>query len=464
MPPPHRAARQEPALPRPASSPWRIATRGVPGLPPRGPEIRGVGACHDPSMARARLSAPLVLVAAALLVVGCGSGGHAAAGHTSTSARSRTTARSHPAPVPPASTVPSHAPKAADARTVAVIRHWADALRSGDVRGAARLFQIPSVFAPGPTRRSRSTASPRPRPRPLAPVRGQAHLGHQGRRAAGAGPVPAHRPPRSRRQHLQPRCRRDRPHQLRDPIRSHPGVPSLSDQPRRQPAAPRPGVGRRRARWSRTPTSWCNGKRRSWGRWSGSVTRTRTVPSWHPRRPSPSPVVFSSPPLSSRWSWGSSRSPTATETAPARSHGRRSPARPSASRSPPRPTAGRSRPGSSDCRSRITVQAPGYFGTPADPDGVFVQLVRNLTPRQSPVLRFGGDTADWTWAPTPGVAKPLGIRYTLGPEWMRSTAAAASAGRTPHPRRELQVRQPGDRGRGVRGVPSGRGPALRGRP
>jgi hypothetical protein len=33
---------------------------------------------------------------------------------------------------------------------VAVIRHWADALRRGDVRGAARLFQIPSVFAPGP--------------------------------------------------------------------------------------------------------------------------------------------------------------------------------------------------------------------------------------------------------------------------------------------------------------------------
>ena len=33
---------------------------------------------------------------------------------------------------------------------MAVIRHWADALRRGDVRGAARLFDIPSVFAPGP--------------------------------------------------------------------------------------------------------------------------------------------------------------------------------------------------------------------------------------------------------------------------------------------------------------------------
>jgi hypothetical protein len=33
---------------------------------------------------------------------------------------------------------------------VAVIRHWADALRRGDVRGAARFFDLPSVFAPGP--------------------------------------------------------------------------------------------------------------------------------------------------------------------------------------------------------------------------------------------------------------------------------------------------------------------------
>lgn len=71
--------------------------------------------------------------------------------------------------------------------------------------------------------------------------------------------------------------------------------------------------------------------------------------------------------------------------------------------------------------------APGYFGSPTDPDRVFLQLVRNLAPGQAPVIRFGGDTTDWTWAPTPGVAKPPGIRYTLGPEWMRSTRAAAQA-------------------------------------
>ena len=109
-------------------------------------------------MARARRSAPLVLVAAALLGVGCGSHGHAA-GHTST-ARSVTAVRRHAAPVPrqaapatpvpPASTTPRHAPRPADPPTVAVIRHWADALRRGDVHGAARYFHIPSVFAPAP--------------------------------------------------------------------------------------------------------------------------------------------------------------------------------------------------------------------------------------------------------------------------------------------------------------------------
>ncbi len=102
-------------------------------------------------MARARLSAPLVLVAAALLAAGCGSQTHAASGHTSTTrsatTRSRTTA---PRQAAPANPVPSQAPRTADARTVAVIRHWADALRRGDVRGAASYFQIPSIFAPGP--------------------------------------------------------------------------------------------------------------------------------------------------------------------------------------------------------------------------------------------------------------------------------------------------------------------------
>ena len=103
-------------------------------------------------MALARLAAPLVLVAATLVLGGCGSGGSASSSHSSAS-RPRVTTRQHASPATPAvppNPVPARRPHAADARTVTVIRHWADALRRGDVRGAARVFEIPSVFAPGP--------------------------------------------------------------------------------------------------------------------------------------------------------------------------------------------------------------------------------------------------------------------------------------------------------------------------
>ena len=72
--------------------------------------------------------------------------------------------------------------------------------------------------------------------------------------------------------------------------------------------------------------------------------------------------------------------------------------------------------------------APYYFGIdPGRPNRLFLSLVRRLTPGQSPVLRFGGDTTDWTWWPTPGVARPPGVRYALGPRWVRATRAAAQA-------------------------------------
>ena len=56
---------------------------------------------------------------------------------------------------------------------------------------------------------------------------------------------------------------------------------------------------------------------------------------------------------------------------------------------------------------------------------VLVQLIRNLSPGQSPVLRIGGDTTDWTWWPVPGVAKPGGVRYSLGTTFARVTANLA---------------------------------------
>lgn len=105
-------------------------------------------------MARASLSAPLVLAAVALAAAGCGSVGTPGAPgsiHPSSTSRSATTRgrrATPPARVNPSR--PSRSHRAADPRTVSVIRHWADALRRGDVRTAAGFFEIPSVFATGP--------------------------------------------------------------------------------------------------------------------------------------------------------------------------------------------------------------------------------------------------------------------------------------------------------------------------
>jgi hypothetical protein len=46
---------------------------------------------------------------------------------------------------------------------------------------------------------------------------------------------------------------------------------------------------------------------------------------------------------------------------------------------------------------------------------VLVRLIRNLAPRQQPVLRFGGNSADNTWVPIRGVHRPPGIKFTLTP-------------------------------------------------
>jgi hypothetical protein len=70
----------------------------------------------------------------------------------------------------------------------------------------------------------------------------------------------------------------------------------------------------------------------------------------------------------------------------------------------------------------------GYAGTdPRAVNPVLVQLIRQLSPNQAPNLRIGGDTTDWTWWPVAGVARPGGIRYSLGPTWARVTAALAHA-------------------------------------
>ena len=56
-------------------------------------------------------------------------------------------------------------------------------------------------------------------------------------------------------------------------------------------------------------------------------------------------------------------------------------------------------------------ERPGASG--ADP--VLAQLIRNLAPGQTPVIRIGGDSTDWTLWPVPGMRRPHGIIDTLSP-------------------------------------------------
>jgi hypothetical protein len=71
---------------------------------------------------------------------------------------------------------------------------------------------------------------------------------------------------------------------------------------------------------------------------------------------------------------------------------------------------------------------PAYAGTdPAAVNPVFEQLIRNLTPGQRPVLRIGGKSADSTWWPVPGIARPAGVSYTLSSDWLQVTRALEQA-------------------------------------
>ncbi|MGH2866509.1 MAG: glycosyl hydrolase family 79 C-terminal domain-containing protein [Solirubrobacteraceae bacterium] len=56
---------------------------------------------------------------------------------------------------------------------------------------------------------------------------------------------------------------------------------------------------------------------------------------------------------------------------------------------------------------------------------VLLQLIRNLSPGQSPTLRIGGDSTDVSWVPTRGVKPPPYVSYRLTPGWLATTAALA---------------------------------------
>jgi hypothetical protein len=63
---------------------------------------------------------------------------------------------------------------------------------------------------------------------------------------------------------------------------------------------------------------------------------------------------------------------------------------------------------------------------PRHVDPVLIQLLRNLDPGQSPVVRIGGNSADFSWWPIKGTLPPVGIKYALTNGWVRMTKALAA--------------------------------------
>ncbi len=69
-----------------------------------------------------------------------------------------------------------------------------------------------------------------------------------------------------------------------------------------------------------------------------------------------------------------------------------------------------------------------YTGTnPRTIDPAFLNLLGDIAPGQSPVLRIGGDSTDWSWYPIPHTARPRGVSYTISPNWLNVARATAQA-------------------------------------
>jgi hypothetical protein len=71
---------------------------------------------------------------------------------------------------------------------------------------------------------------------------------------------------------------------------------------------------------------------------------------------------------------------------------------------------------------------PQWEGSgPGGTNAPLAALVHSLSPVGEPLVRIGGQSADRTWWPVPGLAQPLGVTYSLGSTWM---AAARTFGRS----------------------------------
>jgi hypothetical protein len=67
--------------------------------------------------------------------------------------------------------------------------------------------------------------------------------------------------------------------------------------------------------------------------------------------------------------------------------------------------------------------------TGSDPraiDPVLINLLKGMTPGQTPVVRIGGDSTDATWWPIRHVRTPGGVSYALTHSWLQTTRAFAA--------------------------------------
>jgi hypothetical protein len=77
----------------------------------------------------------------------------------------------------------------------------------------------------------------------------------------------------------------------------------------------------------------------------------------------------------------------------------------------------------------ISIKYPSllkFAGT--NPDKVstaFLNLLGDIAPGQRPVLRIGGESADWSWVPIKGQKRPPGDSYSITPSWLKLAAATA---------------------------------------
>jgi hypothetical protein len=58
---------------------------------------------------------------------------------------------------------------------------------------------------------------------------------------------------------------------------------------------------------------------------------------------------------------------------------------------------------------------------------IFLHLIEDLAPEETPVLRLGGDSTDWTWWPVSHVARPPGVTFSLTPTWLEVAHSVATA-------------------------------------